>query len=221
MNDNREKLDMFLEDERLDPLYQDLVPDAPDFVETSVRRIKAMKRTRTRRLISSIGGIAAVLLVFAALRIAPLLFGGSKKSGLKDNVSAPTASYSISFDSTAKEMAPEPETAETENIPTGDAKNCAPEPDGFFAASGKNGKGESEEIEEVYIFEEDDWKELYDLIITDHKADDIVGYMEMEDGIKLKNFLSGKEKLLEMVRSESLRDILGMIEHDRVIIYFK
>lgn len=211
---------MFLEDEKLDQLYQDLVPDAPDFVETSVRRIKAMKRTRTRRLISSIGGIAAVLLVFAALRTAPLLFGGSKKSAMKDET-APTASYSISFDSTAKEMAPEPETAEMENIPTGDAKNCAPEPDGFFAASGKNGKGESEEIEEVYIFEEDDWKELYDLLITDHKADDIVGYMEMEDGIKLKNFLSGKEKLLEMVRSESLRDILGMIEHDRVIIYFK
>lgn len=220
MNDNKEKLEMFLEDEKLDQLYQDLVPDAPDFVETSVRRIKAMKRTRTRRLISSIGGIAAVLLVFAALRTAPLLFGGSKKSAMKDET-APTASYSISFDSTAKEMAPEPETAEMENIPTGDAKNCAPEPDGFFAASGKNGKGESEEIEEVYIFEEDDWKELYDLLITDHKADDIVGYMEMEDGIKLKNFLSGKEKLLEMVRSESLRDILGMIEHDRVIIYFK
>ena len=220
MNDNKEKLEMFLEDEKLDQLYQDLVPDAPDFVETSVRRIKAMKRTRTRRLISSIGGIAAVLLVFAALRTAPLLFGGSKKSAMKDET-APTASYSISFDSTAKEMAPEPETAEIENIPTGDAKNCAPEPDGFFAASGKNGKGESEEIEEVYIFEEDDWKELYDLLITDHKADDIVGYMEMEDGIKLKNFLSGKEKLLEMVRSESLRDILGMIEHDRVIIYFK
>lgn len=220
MNDNKEKLEMFLEDEKLDQLYQDLVPDAPDFVETSVRRIKAMKRTRTRRLISSIGGIAAVLLVFAALRTAPLLFGGSKKSAMKDET-APTASYSISFDSTAKEMAPEPETAEMDNIPTGDAKNCAPEPDGFFAASGKNGKGESEEIEEVYIFEEDDWKELYDLLITDHKADDIVGYMEMEDGIKLKNFLSGKEKLLEMVRSESLRDILGMIEHDRVIIYFK
>lgn len=220
MNDNKEKLEMFLEDEKLDQLYQDLVPDAPDFVETSVRRIKAMKRTRTRRLISSIGGIAAVLLVFAALRTAPLLFGGSKKSAMMDET-APTASYSISFDSTAKEMAPEPETAEMENIPTGDAKNCAPEPDGFFAASGKNGKGESEEIEEVYIFEEDDWKELYDLLITDHKADDIVGYMEMEDGIKLKNFLSGKEKLLEMVRSESLRDILGMIEHDRVIIYFK
>jgi hypothetical protein len=220
MNDNKEKLEMFLEDEKLDQLYQDLVPDAPDFVETSVRRIKAMKRTRTRRLISSIGGIAAVLLVFAALRTAPLLFGGSKKSAMKDET-APTASYSISFDSTAKEMAPEPETAEMENIPTGDAKNCAPEPDGFFAASGKNGKGESEEIEEVYIFEEDDWKELYDLLITDHKADDIVGYMEMEDSIKLKNFLSGKEKLLEMVRSESLRDILGMIEHDRVIIYFK
>ena len=220
MNDNKEKLEMFLEDEKLDQLYQDLVPDAPDFVETSVRRIKAMKRTRTRRLISSIGGIAAVLLVFAALRTAPLLFGGSKKSAMKDET-APTASYSISFDSTAKEMAPEPETAEMENIPTGDAKNCAPEPDGFFATSGKNGKGESEEIEEVYIFEEDDWKELYDLLITDHKADDIVGYMEMEDGIKLKNFLSGKEKLLEMVRSESLRDILGMIEQDRVIIYFK
>lgn len=220
MNDNKEKLEMFLEDEKLDQLYQDLVPDAPDFVETSVRRIKAMKRTRTRRLISSIGGIAAVLLVFAALRTAPLLFGGLKKSAMKDET-APTASYSISFDSTAKEMAPEPETAEMENIPTGDAKNCAPEPDGFFATSGKNGKGESEEIEEVYIFEEDDWKELYDLLITDHKADDIVGYMEMEDGIKLKNFLSGKEKLLEMVRSESLRDILGMIEHDRVIIYFK
>ena len=220
MNDNKEKLEMFLEDEKLDQLYQDLVPDAPDFVETSVRRIKAMKRTRTRRLISSIGGIAAVLLVFAALRTAPLLFGGSKKSAMKDET-APTASYSISFDSTAKEMAPEPETAEMENIPTGDAKNGAPEPDGFFATSGKNGKGESEEIEEVYIFEEDDWKELYDLLITDHKEDDIVGYMEMEDGIKLKNFLSGKEKLLEMVRSESLRDILGMIEHDRVIIYFK
>ena len=84
MNDNKEKLEMFLEDEKLDQLYQDLVPDAPDFVETSVRRIKAMKRTRTRRLISSIGGIAAVLLVFAALRTAPLLFGGSKKSAMKD-----------------------------------------------------------------------------------------------------------------------------------------
>ncbi|MBR4623015.1 MAG: hypothetical protein IKO45_00485 [Clostridia bacterium] len=221
MNDNREKTDMFLEDERLDPLYQDLVPDAPDFVETSVRRIKAMKRTRTRRLISSIGGIAAVLLVFAAVRTAPLLFGGSKKSAMKDDMISPTASYSISFDDTANEMAPEPGSAEAEAIPAGDTKNCAPEPNGFFAASGKNGKEESEEIEEVYIFEEDDWKELYDLIITDHKADNFVGYMEMEDGIKLKNFLKGKERLLELVKSESLRDILSMIENDRVIIYFK
>lgn len=220
MNDNREKLDMFLEDERLDPLYQDLVPDAPDFVETSVRRIKAMKRTRTRRLISSIGGIAAVLLVFAALRTAPLLFGGSKKSAMKDET-APAVNYEVSVDDTVKEPAPEPESAEAEGIDSKEIKAYTAEPDAFFPTSEQNGSKEQEEIEEVYLFEEDDWKELYDLLITDHRADNIVGYMEMEDGIKLKNFLSGKEKLLEMVRSESLRDILGMIEHDRVIIYFK
>ncbi len=220
MNDNKEKLEMFLEDEKLDQLYQDLVPDAPDFVETSVRRIKAMKRTRTRRLISSIGGIAAVLLVFAALRTAPLLFGGSKKSALKDET-APVANYEVSVDDTVNEMAHEPEPTQAEGIDSEAIKAYTAEPDDFFPTSEQNcGEGE-EEIEEVYLLKEDDWKELYDLLITDHRADNIVGYMEMEDGIKLKNFLSGKEKLIEMVRSESLRDILGMIEHDRVIIYFK
>jgi hypothetical protein len=180
-----------------------------------------MKRTRTRRLISSIGGIAAVLLVFAALRTAPLLFGGSKKSDLKDNVPAPAANYEVSVDDTVKEPAPEPESAEAEGIDSEAIKAYTPEPDDFFPTSEQNcGEGE-EEIEEVYLLKEDDWKELYDLLITDHRADNIVGYMEMENGIKLKNFLSGKEKLIEMVQSESLRDILGAIEHDRVIIYFK
>ena len=218
MKDNKEKLDMFLEDERLDPLYRDLVPEAPDFVESSVRRIKAMKRTRIRRVISSVGGIAAVLLVFAAVKAAPYVFGGTKNSAANDEMPVPAANYSVSKDDIVKEavpMAPEEESSNSEGTTI-----CAPEPSKFFSGE-KNAKGEQEEIPEVYLFEEDDWNELYDLIIKDHKADNVIAYMETEDGIGIQGYLSGKEKLLEMISSENLRDILGRIESDSFMVYFK